>query len=114
MKDFALKQDKKLTFLLPPGVEPGTEISLCPRGKSNKIIFNLSVGKSQRKRGWTSDYFALSIVLASVAWTHEFVFRIVPRHDASQVGAHSIQTKLLDRPFTSNDEVSWVALEALH
>lgn len=55
-------------------------------------------------------YLSGGVVLGAVARADELVFRLVPRHDASQVSAHSHDTVVLDGLVLLHHQVRCVTL----
>lgn len=79
--------------------------------EGNDIVDNVAVGESKGKRGGTADLLALGVVLRTVAWAHELVLGVVPGDDASQMGAHGVDTVLLNAAVTSDHKVSGLTLQ---
>ncbi len=70
------------------------------------------MGKSQRKGGWTTDLHAINVVLGTVAGALKLVLCGNPGDDASQMGADSVDTEVLDcGSVFSDDKVGGVALQ---
>lgn len=75
--------------LVPPSLGSSTEVILGPWGEKDLAIFgNIAVGKSERKRGRSTNDGSGRSVLGSVARAHEFVLGSRPWNDTSQVSAH--------------------------
>jgi len=66
------------------------------------------VGKSEGKRGRSTDNGTGGGVLGSVAWAHELVVGGGPWDNASQVGAHGVEAVALKGLVLLHDEVAVV------
>jgi len=84
------------TRLVPPWLSVGTEVGFGPCGEDNlSISVNITVGKSERKWGWSTYYSSGRSILRSMAWAHEFIVRCGPWYNTSQVSAHSVKSVAL-------------------
>lgn len=82
------------TVLVPPSFTASTEVILNPGREDNLVVFcNITVCKSEGKRGGSTNDSSSGGVLWSVTRAHELVVSCRPWHDASQVGAHYIINK---------------------
>mmetsp|Transcript_35399 Transcript_35399/g.78577 ORF Transcript_35399/g.78577 Transcript_35399/m.78577 type:complete len:297 (+) Transcript_35399:139-1029(+) len=100
--------------LLPPGGLTGTEVSLGPGAQGhNASLVDVSVCQGQRQGSRAADHLALSVVLGAVAWALELVLSTNPRDDAAQVGAHGVDTEVLNVAILVHHQVGWVTLQAL-
>ena len=74
--------------VVPPSLSSGSEIVLGPRGEGDLSVFGgVAVGKSEWKRGRSTDNVSIRSVLGSVARAHELVVGGRPWDDATQVSA---------------------------
>ena len=100
--------------LRPPGLAAVAEVRLRPRREHDGVLLvNLDVRESKAERRGSTDLESGRVVLRAVARAHELVLRGVPRHDASQVRAHGVQSVLLDRLVLLDNQVRGIALQAL-
>jgi len=99
--------------LLPPWSQTGTEVGLGPWREGHHIVNHVAVSQSQGQRSWSTNHLTLEVVLTSMAWAHELIFSSVPWNDASQMGAHGIQSILLYLSFSSHNEIGGISLETL-
>merc|ERR1719330_306403 len=102
------------TRLVPPWLSVGTEVGFGPCGEDNlSIIVNITVGKSERKWGWSTYYSSGRSILRSMAWAHEFIVRCGPWYNTSQVSAHSVKSVALKSLVFLNNKVSSISLQTL-
>lgn len=99
--------------LLPPWLKTSTEVSLGPWREGHHVLCDVAVGKGKGEWSWSTHHLTLVIVLGSVAWAHELVLCGVPWNDASQVGAHSVQSILFNLSLSGDYEVGGITLETL-
>mmetsp|Transcript_10188 Transcript_10188/g.21653 ORF Transcript_10188/g.21653 Transcript_10188/m.21653 type:complete len:255 (+) Transcript_10188:208-972(+) len=100
--------------LLPPGGGVGAEVSLLPRRQHNLAVDLVAVRQRERQGSGPTDHLAGGVVLRAVARAHVLVRRAVPRHDAAEVRAHSVDGVVLEAAILLDDQVVRVALQALH
>mmetsp|Transcript_28493 Transcript_28493/g.70224 ORF Transcript_28493/g.70224 Transcript_28493/m.70224 type:complete len:254 (+) Transcript_28493:229-990(+) len=107
-------RERAAHHLLPPGGDAGAEVRLGPGGEDDGVVgVDLGVRQSQGQRRRPADHLALVVVLGPVARALELVLRLVPGHDAAEVGAHGVQAVVLDGAVVLHDDVRGVTLEAL-
>ena len=105
--------DDSVPCLLPPWSKVCTEVSLSPRREGDNVVVNIAVCKSKGEWGWSTHHLTLVVILRSMAWAHELVFGWIPWHHTSQVGAHGIESILLDLTISGDNQVGGITLESL-
>ena len=71
------------------------------------------MGEGQGKRSRTANHLPVGVVLGAVARALELVLGLVPRDDAAQVRAHSVQPEVREGTILLDDQVRGVTLQAL-
>lgn len=69
--------------------------------------------ESQAQRRRASDDFAVFVVLRTVARAHELILSLVPRDNAAEMSANSIDSEVFNATL-SGDQVCCISLKALH
>lgn len=100
---------------VPPRVSTSTEVLLLPALKDNVVsLIGLNMLQSERKRGRSADDLACRVVLGAMAGAHELVLCLIPRHDATQMGANGVERVVLEVGLVVGDnEVGGIAAETL-
>mmetsp|Transcript_19267 Transcript_19267/g.53941 ORF Transcript_19267/g.53941 Transcript_19267/m.53941 type:complete len:243 (+) Transcript_19267:380-1108(+) len=101
--------------LRPPGLSAGAEVSLSPwREQDDAAVGHVRVGQGQGQGGGATHDLALGVVLGAVAGALELVLGRCPGHDATQVGAHSVDAVRLNAgAVLGGHQVGGVTLQAL-
>lgn len=97
----------------PPGGVTGTEVGLSPRGEVDNIVLDIDVSKSKREGSGPTDLLALSVILGAVARAHKLVLSSVPRDNAAEMSAHSVEAILLNGAFASDDKICCISLHSI-
>ena len=91
----ARSQCRCITSRIPSATAgSGAITQISPRREHGLAVDVVAVGEREREGRWATDDLALRVVLRAVARAHVLVGSTVPRHNAAQVRAHSVECEI--------------------